>query len=78
MTTQSPWRSALVSVGFVVWTMAATVLGFAIVDHATDSLPLLGAWLSSHWLVLLIGLIVNPAPFYRARQAIINAQKGTL
>lgn len=75
---ENPWQSALVSSAFALWTAAATVLGFAVVDHATDSLPILWAWFSTHWLIVIVSLIINPAPWYRARQAILNAQKGVV
>lgn len=76
MGTQNPWRSALVSIGFTAWTIAATVLGFAVVDGAVGSPGTFLAWLGSHWWATVVGLILNPAPIYRARQAILNAQKG--
>lgn len=74
---QSPTRSALVSLGFTLWTIAAVVLSFAVADDATRSWVAFSGWFSTHYVTILIGLIINPAPFYRARQAILNAQKGT-
>jgi len=73
---QNPWRSALVSAGFTAWTIVAMVFSFALADSAMASPQAFLAWASTHWWTVLVGLIINPAPYYRAQQAITNAQKG--
>lgn len=75
-TVQSPARSVIVSLGFTVWTISAMVLAFAAADGQGSSLSAFSTWLHTHWWTTLVGLILNPAPIYRARQAILNAQKG--
>jgi hypothetical protein len=74
VSTQNPWRSALVSWGFTAWTITATVLAFAAADNALTPFATFLAWLAVHWWAMLAGLIINPAPIYRARQSILNAQ----
>lgn len=78
MAGQSPLRSACVSLGFAAWTICAVVLAFAAADGAISTPGMFFGWLGLHWWPVLVGLIVNPGPIYRARQALLNAQKGSL
>lgn len=75
---QSPTRSALVSISFTVWTLLVVVFTFAAADGMLDTFQHFVAWFGTHWWAMLVSLIINPAPIYRAQQAIINAQKGNI
>jgi hypothetical protein len=69
---QSALRSALVSAAFTAWSVAAVVLAFAATDNALGSWPIFSAWIGVHWFPIAAGLLLNPGPIYRARQAILS------
>jgi hypothetical protein len=69
-----PIKSALVSFFFSTWSVLVVVLGFAMAANQTDTFQHTLQFYQSHWWPLLLGLIVNPAPFYRARQGLIAAR----
>lgn len=72
--TESPLRSFVVSMAFTAYTLLLAVFTFAAADDALATLATFTAWFSTHWWAMLVSLIVNPAPIYRARQAVRNGK----
>jgi hypothetical protein len=66
-----PISEALLSLQFTVWPLAAVLFSLAASDNAISSPLVFLDWLGSHWFAVLAGLVVNPGPYYRARQAVL-------
>jgi hypothetical protein len=73
---ESPLRSFAVSLGFTAYTLLVVIFTFAAADDAIGTFPAFLAWFGTHWWAMLVSLIVNPAPIYRARQAVLNGRNG--
>ena len=75
--TAKPVAAALISLGFTGWTILVVMFGFAATDNALGSFPIFLGWLGSHWWAMLVSLVLNPGPIFRARQSITNAEKAS-
>ena len=71
-----PIKSGLFSLTLSIWPVFVVVLGFAISEGQVDTFQHTLAYYQSHWWPILIGLIVNPAPIYRASQGLAKAKSS--